>query len=244
MAKKLLILGGTSASLDLVKKAHELGAYVYVADDRDTGVAKEIADEKVKISTTDIEGLAAYVKEKGIDGAFCGPSEFNLRNLFKLCAKAGLPCYTTTEGWDRCANKDEFTACCRRFGVDVPEEYDVHENMTDADYAKIDFPIILKPVDGCSSIGISVCRTKEEVPAAYRKVRRALHRERRRTFRSALPRTERRGVPLSAHRHLRRRPGEPDQSDQQLHVHALQVQRVLYGGDGPERPPDDQRNGH
>ncbi|MBQ9469248.1 MAG: hypothetical protein IJU52_09625 [Clostridia bacterium] len=169
MAKKLLILGGTSASLDLVKKAHELGAYVYVADDRDTGVAKEIADEKVKISTTDIEGLAAYVKEKGIDGAFCGPSEFNLRNLFKLCAKAGLPCYTTTEGWDRCANKDEFTACCRRFGVDVPEEYDVHENMTDADYAKIDFPIILKPVDGCSSIGISVCRTKEEVPAAYRK---------------------------------------------------------------------------
>ena len=44
--KKLLILGGTSASLDLVKNAKEMGVYTIVVDDREGGVAKKIADEE------------------------------------------------------------------------------------------------------------------------------------------------------------------------------------------------------
>lgn len=169
--KKLLILGGTSASLNLVRMAKEMGVYTVVTDEAplEKRVAKQIADEYFFVSTTDIDGLARLVEEQKIDGAFCGPSEFNLRNLFKLCEKTGLPCYTTTALWDHCANKDEFTACCRKYGVDVPPEYDLHENMTDAELDAIDYPIIVKPVDGCSSIGISVARDRTEVAAAYKK---------------------------------------------------------------------------
>ena len=173
--KKLLVLGGTSASLDLVKLAQSMGVYTVVTDDRDKSerIAKQLADDHAMVSTTDIDGLIRLIRERHIDGAFCGPSEFNIRNLIKLCKAADLPCYTTMETWNRCANKDEFTACCRRFGVDVPEEFDIHDGMTEAELDAIDYPIIIKPVDGCSSIGISVCRRKEDVMPAFQKAMNA-----------------------------------------------------------------------
>ena len=169
--KRLLILGGTSASLDLVRAAQSMGVYTVVTDEADPSerVSKRIADESCMVSTTDIAGLKKLVREKNIDGAFCGPSEFNIRNLIRLCEAAGLPCYTTMAQWDRCANKDEFTEICREYGVDVPPEYEITPEMTDADLEKIDYPIIIKPVDGCSSIGISVCKDKSEVRPAYHK---------------------------------------------------------------------------
>lgn len=92
--KRLLVLGGTSATLDLVKNAKEMGVYTIVADYLEGGVAKEIADETALVSTTDLDELEALIKERRVDGAFCGPSEFNLRNLIRLCEKTGLPCYT------------------------------------------------------------------------------------------------------------------------------------------------------
>lgn len=165
--KRLLILGGTSASLDLVKNAKEMGVYTIVTDDQPTGVAKEMADETAMVSTTDMEGLVKLVKERNVDGAFCGPSEFNIRNLLRLCELAGLPCYTTTEIWDLCANKDVFKSYCRKYNVDCPQEYEVTADMTDEQLDSIDYPIIVKPVDGCSSKGITVCMDKSAVPQAY-----------------------------------------------------------------------------
>ena len=171
--KRLLILGGTSASLDLVKNAKAMGVYTIVTDDNDTGVAKEIADETAKVSTADIDGLAALIKERHIDGAFCGPSEFNLRNLIKLCEKAGLPCYTNMEIWDRCANKDEFKQYCIDFGVDCPREFFVDENSSEEELRAVDYPVIIKPVDGCSSAGISVSMDASTIREACRFARAA-----------------------------------------------------------------------
>ncbi len=154
--KRLLVLGGTSATLDLVKNAKEMDVVTIVTDYLEGGVAKEIADETASISTTDLDGLAELIKERNIDGVFCGPSEFNVRNLIRLCEKTGLPCYTNMEVWDRCANKDEFKQYCVDNGVDCPKRFYVDENSTDEELAEVDFPVIVKPVDGHSSNGISV----------------------------------------------------------------------------------------
>ena len=152
-----------------------MGVYTIVTDEKPKAerIAKQVSDDYAMVSTIDIEALAKLVREKNIDGAFCGPSEFNIRNLIRLCERAELPCYTTMQQWNRCANKDEFTMFCREYGVDVPEEYEIYEGITDAELDKIDYPIIIKPVDGCSSIGISVCKCKEDVMIAYHKAMEA-----------------------------------------------------------------------
>ncbi len=171
--KKLLVLGGTTASYDLVKNAKDMGVYTIVTDDCEDRISKKIADESALVSTTDIDGLVKLIKEKNIDGVFCGPSEFNIRNLIKVCEASGLKCYTDMATWDLCANKDVFKNYCRKFNVDCTPEYEITEDITDEELDKIDYPIILKPVDGCSSAGISVCQDKTAVRDAYKKAMEA-----------------------------------------------------------------------
>lgn len=163
VGKRLLVLGGTSASLEIVQEAHKMGVYVIVADDQQTGAAKEIADESVVVSTTDIEKLSKLIKEKKIDGVFCGPSEFNIINTMNLCMAAGLPFYATKEQWDICSNKARFKELCRQYKVPCVLEFNINDLSED-----IDFPVILKPVDGCSSKGITVCHSRDELDSAYK----------------------------------------------------------------------------
>ena len=148
-----------------------MGIYTIVTDDCPTEnrVAKQIADDTALVSTADIEALRALVAEKQADGVFCGPSEFNLRNVITLCERAGLPCYTTTEIWDRCANKDVFKGYCRQYGVDCTPEYNITLKTKREELEAIPYPIIIKPVDGSSSAGITVCRNADEVPSALDK---------------------------------------------------------------------------
>lgn len=169
--KKLLVLGGTSASIGVINEAHELEekVHVIVADDKplDVGVAKPLADEVVQISTADTEALAKYVRENQVDGVFCGPTEFNIQNALAVAEAAGLPFYCTREQWDLCSNKASFKDLCRQYGVPCVPEFHLTEEMREEDLKKIRYPVIVKPVDGCSSKGLTVCRNEEELKKAY-----------------------------------------------------------------------------
>lgn len=164
--KRLLILGGTFASLDLVKNAKAMGVYTIVTDMEKTGVAKDLADETAMVSTADIDALAQLCKDRKVDGVFCGPSEFNLRNVIRLCEKMGYPCYTDMQTWDNCANKNVMKDFCRRYGVDTPAEYDVSETSPQHVLDQLEYPVIVKPVDSSSSNGVSVCQNTDELRAA------------------------------------------------------------------------------
>lgn len=175
--KRLLVLGGTTASLDLVKNARQMGVYTVVAAaDRVIDELQAIADECVAVSTVDFDGLKKVITDKEIDGVFCGPSEFNLRNLLILCEDVGLPCYTTTAVWDHCANKDYFKQYCRDYDVDCPTEYAVSEDSTDEELQALPYPVIVKPVDACSSAGITTCTDWTMVREACRCARAASKR--------------------------------------------------------------------
>lgn len=160
--KKLLILGGTSG-LDIVKQARRMGVYCVVADVEETDPAKEAADEAVFLSTIDFDGLVTLVQEKGIDGIFCGPSEFNLQNVLHLSELTGLPFYATREQWDICQNKASFKELCRKFGVPCVPEYEIDEEISAECLSKVRYPVIVKPVDGCSSAGLSICNNQDEL---------------------------------------------------------------------------------
>lgn len=169
--KRLLVLGGTNASYDVVKEAKKLGVHVTIVDmyPDDVGVTKKIADEVYQIDTTDIAGLTSLIQKKHIDGVFCGPSEFNLVNARKVCEAANLPFYCTAEQWNICSDKSRFKALCRQFGVPCVPEYHLTTELDQTDLDRLAYPIIVKPVDGYSSNGLFVCWNETEVRAAVPK---------------------------------------------------------------------------
>ena len=80
--KRLLILGGTSASYDLVRTAKSMGIYTIVTDNNKTGVSKDIADDTAMVSTADIEAIVSLAKEKNVDGIFAVRASLIFAMLF------------------------------------------------------------------------------------------------------------------------------------------------------------------
>ena len=66
--KKLLVLGGTSISKEIVYAAHEMGIEVYVTDYYEDSPAKKIADKSFMVSATDVDAVVDLIKKESIDG--------------------------------------------------------------------------------------------------------------------------------------------------------------------------------
>lgn len=162
--KKLLVLGGGNASYDVVVNAKKMGIYVIAVDKEETpGVSRRLADEEYQVSTTDIEGLKKLIKEKEIDGVFCGPSEMRLIDAMNISNEVGLRFYCTKEQWNICSDKAAFKSLCRKFGVPCVPEYHISAKTLEEDIKKVKYPVIVKPVDGCSSAGMTVCWDEKQL---------------------------------------------------------------------------------
>ena len=168
--KKLLILGTSVGSVEIVKYAKEEGAYVIVTDYLPTekSAAKQYADETAMISTLDVEALCEFARQKEIDAVFCGVSEANLVSVSKIAKALNLHCYFTEEQWEFLENKEVFKSLCEKFNVPVAKKYSISENFDECELNAIEYPVIVKPVDQSSAIGIHICHNSAELIDAYK----------------------------------------------------------------------------
>lgn len=166
--KKLLLLGGDTFSVDIVKTAQSLGIYTIVTDWYDTkrSPAKLIADEYWNISTEAYEELLAKMREEHVDGVFTGFTDSYLPVYQHLCELGGYPCYGTKEQFECFTNKAQYKALCHQFNVPTVEAYT-------EDTPNIHYPVLVKPVDGSGSRGISICKNQEEMLIAIDKAKGA-----------------------------------------------------------------------
>jgi len=163
--KTLLVLGSNVGSEDIVRYSKNNGAYTIVADylPPNQSPAKLIADEHWLISTVDTEALYSKAKKKHVDGIFAGISELNLLSAMSLSEKLGLRFYCKRKQWDLIENKASFRKLCESFSVPCPHTYHTGGIMTDEQYSSIEYPVILKPVDSSSSIGVVICNCEKEL---------------------------------------------------------------------------------
>ena len=166
--KKLLILGGDSFSIDIVKTAKSMGVYTIVTDwyDVKRSPAKLVADEYWNISIEDYDLLSQKIKECGVDGIFTGFTDSYLLPYQHLCEINNLPAYGTKNQFEILTNKSLYKEWCRRFGVPTIQQYDI----TSED---IHYPVIVKPVDGSGSRGLQICNNYEELQVAIVEAKKA-----------------------------------------------------------------------
>ena len=168
--KKLLILGANPETAVLVKTAQKMGIYTIVTDYLPNSYAKKIADKAYDIDGLDVEGLIKLVRTEGIDGVLVGTADPLIPSYYNVCKELGLPCYVTEEAMDIFTNKQRFKSVCKQFGICGVPEYTLEDIAVDKD---ISYPILIKPADGRSGKGMSVCYCKDEVDAAVEKALKA-----------------------------------------------------------------------
>ena len=164
--KALLVLSGVAQICEIVQDARAAGYYVIVTDYLSNSPAKAIADESWMLSIDDVDGIVAKCKERGVDGVMNYCIDPGQKPYQQICEKLSLPCVGTFEQFEVMTNKDKFKQACRSYGVGVIDEFTVDDKLLPDDVAKIRFPVMVKPVDGRASKGISICDAPSDIPSA------------------------------------------------------------------------------
>ena len=161
--KTLLMLGSNLSAADSVRYARDNGAYVIVADWNETekSKAKQFANEAILLSTADFDALSDLIVSRNVSGVFAGISGFNLKQAMKLCDKHSLPFYFSLDQWNRVGTKGLFRELCLEYGVPCPVTYYIGNIVDDIDWDRIEYPAVVKPVDGSSSAGVCICKDRQ-----------------------------------------------------------------------------------
>ena len=165
--KNLLLMGGGAYAKGILKYKQEKGfRIVALGRDADTPIAK-ISDAFYHIDTQNVDAVVDVVNKEKVDGIFVGSSEVNIDPAITVSERTGCHFYANREQWDIISDKAEFKKLARKFGVPVPSDYYVTAEFKREDLDKIQYPVIVKPVDSSGARGMNVSYNEEELKAHY-----------------------------------------------------------------------------
>ncbi len=177
--KKLLILGANPETVPLVETANKLGIKTIVTSNRENDAAKKYAWKACNVDGMDVPGLITLANEEKIDGVLVGVADILVPVYCKVCEVLNLPCYASQDIVNIFSYKDVFKATFESYGVHGIPEFYLDETLDSEDLAKIEYPVMVKPVDSCSGMGMTVCYEESEIAAA---VKKALDASRKKRF--------------------------------------------------------------
>ena len=168
--KKLLLVGGLNNTIDIIDLAHRNGVSVGVAD-RDYGtLAKSLADYAFDIDAYDEDAMVKLVQDEQFDGLITAFNERLGPIVSKLADRVGMYTPFSVEQLQMSTNKKYFKHTCQKYGVPVPKEY-VVKSLEDIHNQKIEYPVIIKPVDAAASVGVAPCFNAKELEVGFEKAR-------------------------------------------------------------------------
>ena len=160
--KRLLLVGGVGSAIDLITLAKRNGVFIGVADYNEGTHIKKAADAAYNIDATDSEKVAELFQRERFDGMITNFSDMLAPFVNEAAEKVGCYMPYNYDQLRLSTDKKYFKQVCIDHGVTVPKEYSITAE-DDLDIAEIEYPVIVKPVDGSGSRGISICRNKEEL---------------------------------------------------------------------------------
>lgn len=164
MKKKLLLLGGSTNSMQILNTAHELGYDVGVVDYYPTSKCKQAADFRHQENVFNTEAISEIISANKYNGLITGYSEKLLKPYVSICHLSGVPCYGSRQLFEISTDKSIFKNLCRNYDVPVMAEYKFEEAVSDVSL----YPLVVKPVDSAGSIGVAICNSPRELEIKYK----------------------------------------------------------------------------
>ena len=162
--KKIAILGGNPETGALVQVANSMGLHTVVLDPYPNSPAKRHATTSHDIDVTDLDAVDRVIREEGVAGVLVGVADPLVPFYQKICARNEFHCYATETIVQALTSKTSFAQTCVDHGVAVTPFFDVDVNSP-CDITRLDYPVVVKPVDAGAGVGISVCSNPMEFKA-------------------------------------------------------------------------------
>ena len=167
--KKLLILGANPETVPLVQVANSMGIKTVVTSNVVGDAAKAYAWKAYDVNGLDVPAVVALAKEEQVDGVLVGVADILVPAYCKVCDALEFPCYATNDIVSVFSYKDIFKATFERYGVHGIPDFYLDADMNPEDVKKIQYPVMVKPVDGYSGLGMTVVYKEEALKKAVEK---------------------------------------------------------------------------
>lgn len=170
----VLILGAGLMQVPAILSAKELGYKTCVIDADDKAVAIPKADVFRKIDLKDKEEILEYAKElqsskEGLAAVFTAGTDFSA-SVSYVCEKLNLPAHSYIAATNASV-KTQMRQCFLDNKVPSPAfikvgKDDIDSRLLSKCLSKMDFPLVVKPVDNMGARGCRMVRSEEEFKSA------------------------------------------------------------------------------
>ena len=147
--KKLLMLGEGFLQDFVIRKAHDLGYFVYCLDVNPNAVGFKSASESAVINIVDEEACLAFAREKNIDGVLTAATDYSVLAMSRIATVLGLPGINYDS-----ARLIKNKAAVRKVLFDANADDSGYSHLVDSTECalqikdKVVYPVMVKPCDG------------------------------------------------------------------------------------------------
>lgn len=153
--KKLLVLGGAKAQVQLIQAAKNEGYFVILCDYTDTNPGIVLCDKHYKINYMDTNAVLKIAKEEAVDGCISN-SEYAMETVSMVCDLLNLN-GNSSESLERINDKNKFRKLQKELGLYVPKSFITTSFEESKKYAlEMNYPVVIKPDKSSGSRGTTV----------------------------------------------------------------------------------------
>lgn len=165
---KVLLLGSSIGSREIIECAHTMGLQVIVTDGLrpEKSFAKRIADIEWEIDTGNTEELYKACIENQVCAVISGVSDFNCTQALKLSKYLNLGYYCEEKAWQYSLDKRKFKDLCKKLDIPVAKDYFL-SNRDTKQWEGISYPVVVKPADQSGNKGVYYCNNENELRVGY-----------------------------------------------------------------------------
>lgn len=167
--KKILFIGAGFLQSFIIKRAYDLGYYVYAIDANSEAIGFKYTHENEVIDITNVKECLEYAKRIKPDGVVTAATDYGIISTAKIIEELNLigPSLKTAK---IIKNKYEVRKRLYETKSDDLGQFYLVNNINDIDEVKekVRMPLIVKPADSSGSRGISEIRDSEDLISAVK----------------------------------------------------------------------------
>jgi biotin carboxylase len=168
--KKILILAGSHFQMPVIRYAKDQGYYVITCDNKPDNPGHRLSDKYVNVSTTDLDGVLQVAIDNDIDGILAYASNPAAPAAGYVSGKLGLP-GNSFDAVNTLALKSRYRRFQKENKLNHPDFITAKGSEYRDDLLEsLQFPLMVKPVDGSGSKGVTRVDRLEDMSEAVKVV--------------------------------------------------------------------------
>jgi carbamoylphosphate synthase large subunit len=157
-----IALGGTGPSIAVIENLKNRGFYVILIDYLENPPAKPFADEHMLVSTLDKEGVLEVAKKTNASYVINLLLDQPMITAAYVAEKLKLPSFMSYETSQLVTNKKLMKKRMVKHKIPTAK-YSIINSSYNVDNINLDFPLVIKPIEGTGSIGIKRVNNFDEL---------------------------------------------------------------------------------